>query len=193
MHIGMPGPNMDQKYTLRSTILERANDEKDICVHIDHELSFDKHISEKVNKANSMFALLRRTFQYLDAESFIPLYKTLVRTHLEFASSVWHPYTIKHIDIIENVQRQPTKQLSGFKELSYSERLKRLKLPTLSFRRERGGMIELYKILYDKYDREAAPFIKRWKDVAPRAGARGNSKSFSHREQNLSCEKIPLQ
>ena len=67
-------PNMDQKYTLKSTILERANDEKDIRVHIDHELSFDKHISEKVNKANSMFALLRRTFQYLDAESFIPLY-----------------------------------------------------------------------------------------------------------------------
>ena len=61
MHIGMPGPNMDQKYTLRLTILERANEEKDIGVHIDHELSFDKHISEKVNKANSMFALLRRT------------------------------------------------------------------------------------------------------------------------------------
>ena len=193
MHIGMPGPNMDQKYNLRSTILERANDEKDICVHIDHELSFDKHISEKVNKANSMFALLRRTFQYLDAESFVLLYKTLVRTHLEFANSIWHPYKIKHIDMIENVQRQATKQLSGFKELSYSECLKMLKLPTLSFRRVRGDMIELYKILNNKYDREAAPFIKLWKDMAPRAGARGNSTSFSHREQNLSCEKIPLQ
>jgi len=64
-----------------------------------------------------------------------------VRTHLEFASSVWHPYKIKHIDMIENVQRQATKQLSGFKELSYSECLKRLKLPILSFRRERGDMI----------------------------------------------------
>jgi hypothetical protein len=53
--------------------------------------------------------------------------------------------TIKHIDIIENVQRQPTKQLSGFKELSYSERLKRLKLPILSFRRERGDMIDCNK------------------------------------------------
>jgi hypothetical protein len=58
MHIGMPGPNMDEKYTLRSTILERANEEKDIGVHIDHELSFDKHISEKVNKANSNYVEL---------------------------------------------------------------------------------------------------------------------------------------
>jgi hypothetical protein len=30
MHIGKLGPNIDQKYTLRSTILERANEEKDI-------------------------------------------------------------------------------------------------------------------------------------------------------------------
>jgi hypothetical protein len=125
-----------------------------------------------------MFSLLRRTFQYLDAESFEPLYKTLVRTHLEFASSVWHPYKIKHIDMIENVQRRVTKQLPGLKELSYSERLKKLKLPTLSFRRVRGDMIKLYKILNDKYDREAAPFIKLWKDMAPRAGARGNSKKL---------------
>jgi hypothetical protein len=76
--------------------------------------------------------------------------------------------------MIENVQRP------GFKELSYSERLKKLKLPTLSFRRERGD-----KILNDKYDREAAPFIKLWKDMAPRARARINSKkNFTHREKN---------
>ena len=125
-----------------------------------------------------MFALLRRTFQYLDAESFVPLYKTLVRTHLEFASSVWQPYKIKHIDTIENVQRQATKQLPGLKELSYSERLKKLKLPTLGFRRVRGDMIKLYKILNDTYDREAAPFIKLWMEMAPRAGARGNSKQL---------------
>ena len=168
----------DQTYTLRSTILKRANEEKDILVHTDHELSFDKYIHEKVNKPNSMFALLRRTFQYSDAESFVLLYKTLVRTHLEFANSIWHPYKIKHIDMTENVQRWATKQLPGFKDLSYSECLKKLKLPTLSFRRVRGDMIELYKILNDKYDREAAPFIKLWKDIAPRAGARRNSKTL---------------
>ena len=64
------------------------------------------------------------------------------------------------------------------KELSYSERLKKLKLPTLGFRRVRGDMIKLYKILNDTYDREAAPFIKLWKDMSPRAGARGNSKKL---------------
>ena len=84
--------------------------------------------------------------------------------------------------MIKNVQRRVIKELSDFKELSYSERLKNLKLPTLSFRRVRGDMIELFKILNDKYDREAAPFIKLWKDITPRSGARGNSKqNYSQR------------
>ena len=91
--------------------------------------------------------------------------------------------------MIENVQRRATTQLPGFKELSYSERLKKLKLPTLSFRRERGDMIELYKILNDKYDSESAPFIKLWKDMTPRAEARGNSKKTLPTETKVRDEK----
>ena len=123
-----------------------------------------------------MFALLRRTFQFLNTEFFVPLYKTLVRTHLEFTSSAWHPYKSKYIEMIENVQRRATKQLTGLKHLSYPERLRKLKLPTLiTSRRILGEMIELYKILSGKYDREAAPFVKLWKDTTSRTGVRGNS------------------
>ena len=90
---------------------------------------------------------------------------------------------------VENVQRRATKQLPGFKELSYSERLKKLKLSTLSFRRVRGDMIKLYKILNDKYDKEAAPFIKLWKDIAPRVGARRNSKKLYPQRAKSGDEK----
>ena len=147
MHIGKTDQNLDHKYSLNQTVLETIDSEKDIGVHIDNELTFDKHVSEKVNKANSIFAMLRRSFQYMNKESFTPLYKTLVRTQLDYANSVWAPFKIKHIDLIENVQRRATKQLPGMKDMSYPERLKILKLPTLSFRRTRGDMIEVYKIV----------------------------------------------
>ena len=107
----------EQLYTLRETTVQQADEEKDIGVIIDKELTFDQHISEKVNKANSMFALLRRTFKYLDTETFLPLYKTLVRTHLDLASAVWSPY--KHIEQIESVQRRATKQLPGLKGIPH--------------------------------------------------------------------------
>ena len=53
----------------------------------------------------------------------------------------------KYISILENMQRQATKLLNGFHHMSYSERLKRLNLPLLVYRRSRGNMIEIFKYL----------------------------------------------
>ena len=94
-----------------------------------------------------MMAIIRRTFQHLNEETFIPLYKALVRTHLEYASSVWAPYKKGQIDRIEAVQRRATKQISGLCDLSYTERLRRLGLPTLSYRRLRGDMVQVFNVV----------------------------------------------
>ena len=82
------------------------------------------------------------------------LYVSLVRPHLEYANPVWNPYLKKHIDMIENIQRRATKLIPGLSDLSYEDRLRRLKLPSLSYRRSRGDMIEVYKIMSGKYDPE---------------------------------------
>ena len=108
--------------------------EEDLGVTIDDQLSFDSHMSEKVSKATCIFGLLRRTFQCLDNKMFISLYKTLVRRHPDYASSVWAPYEAKDIEMPENVQRRCTRQLPYFKkDLPYKENLWALMLPTLSY------------------------------------------------------------
>jgi len=45
-----------------------------------------------------------------------------------------------------------TKLVTAVKHLPYRERLALLKLLTLKYRRARGDMIEVYKILNNKYD-----------------------------------------
>ena len=102
-----------------------------ICEEVIKANSLFAAICEKVIKANSVFAAIRRTFKYLNAETFLPIYKTLVRTHLEYANSVWAPYKKKHIDKIESVQKRATKQRSGLGNLSYPERLNKY-IPTLA-------------------------------------------------------------
>ena len=99
---------------------------------------------------------MRRTFRYLDTVIFGDIQNSLVRTHLDYASSVWAPYKMKYstcIEKIECVQKQVTKQFPGMKNLSYPERLNKLGLPTLAYRRIRGDMIEVYKIIKRCYDR----------------------------------------
>ena len=98
-----------------------------------------------MNKANSIIGVIRRSFHYLGEDLFKTLYTTFVRPHLEYAEAVWAPFLRKNINMIENVQRRATKLVNGFWNLSPVERLLRLELPTLEFRRKKNDMVEIYK------------------------------------------------
>ena len=67
----------------------------------------------------------------------------------------------KDIIAIENVQQRATKLVPGLKDLGYEDRLRRLDMPSLSYRRHRGDMIELFKMLNEKYDAESCPILTR--------------------------------
>ena len=80
---------------------------------------------------------------------------------MEYNSSVWNPSYIGQIEELEKVQRSATKLLRECRNLSFSERLKYLKLPTLRFRRCRGDMIETFKLLTQRYDnRNGLPLLQ---------------------------------
>ena len=109
--------------------------------------------------------IIRRTFEYLDDKCFSTVLKSPDRPPIEYANQVWSPYLMKHITALENVQRRATKLIPGYKELDYKERLKGLNLPTLSYRRLRGDMIEIYKILTGKYDSSVTSnFVTLWEN-----------------------------
>ena len=141
-----------QRYKLSNQELEHVFEEKDLGVIIDADLKFEEHISSKVNKANALVGLIRRTFSFLDATLFKKLYVSFVRPHLEYAQVVWSPYLKKYKNMLENVQIRATKLVDGMASIPYHERLKALKLPTLAYRRARGDMIEIFKHIhiYDK-------------------------------------------
>ena len=85
----------------------------------------------------------------------IPLYKTIVRPHLEYCIQAWRPYRKKDIDMLERVQRRATKMIQKLRNISYEMRLKECGLTTLETRRLRGDQIEVFKILngYENIDR----------------------------------------
>ena len=100
-----------------------------------------------------MLGIIKRNFKYVDNFTFLTLYKSLVRSPLEYAGSIWSPYKKELIELIEKVQRRATKIMPNLKYLPYEDRLKALKLPTLIYRRFRGDMLENYKILHNIYDK----------------------------------------
>ena len=114
---------------------------------MDESLRFEKRIRNVVQKANGVLTSIRRTFKYINIDSFAVLYKSLVRPHLEYCNSIWSPYMVKDIKLMESVQIHATKIVPTLSLLPYEERLKLLDLPTLKYRRRRGDMIITYKML----------------------------------------------
>jgi len=68
-----------------------------------------QHCKEKINTAYSYLGIIKRNFIYLDEDAFVMLYKSLVRSHLEYANSVWNPHRLGLIKDLEKVQMRATK------------------------------------------------------------------------------------
>ena len=194
-HVLSLGKIENTKYTHRYRIceqeMEHVFEEKDLGVTFDSDMSFREHISKQINKANSITGLIRRSFTFLDCESFTKLYCALVRPHLEYGQAIWSPHLMKDLDAIENVQMRATKLVDGLCNMTYSERLQKLNLPTLAYRRLRGDLIEMFKhvhtyeanIVAPSFQRRVRPSRKhdyQLHDPVPKDGIRGVQANSFH-------------
>ncbi len=115
------------------------------------------------SKGNQILGLIRRNITYKEKELIIPLYKTIVRPHLEYCIQAWRPYRRKDIDMLERVQRRATKIIPKLRNLSYEIRLKECGLTRLETRRLRGDQIEVFKIMngYENINRNIFFSVKK--------------------------------
>jgi len=105
---------------------------------VSKDLKWDKQCSQAVKKANRMLGVIKINFTDRSKETIIPLYKSLVRPHLEYCVLIWSPHYQKDIELVEGVQRRATKLIDDVRNLHYEERIKKLNLMTLEKRRHRG-------------------------------------------------------
>lgn len=162
MHIGKSNPEREYVMKLDNAdqMLDVCTEEKDLGVTFDRLLNFDLHVNKAIFKGNQMIGLIRRTFTYLTRDTFLKLYKALVRPHLEYGNTVWHPQFIRQSAAIERVQRRATKLLDECADMSYPERLRYLNLHSLKGRRIRGDLIEIYKIFSEFVDMEVGELFR---------------------------------
>ena len=111
--------------------LQPSTLEKDLGVYIDPKLTFSSHCEQKVNKANKILGLICRSYVHLDTVTVKTLFTSLVRPHLEYGNASWCPIYRKDSELLENTQRRATKLAPSIKDLSYTDRLIALGLPSL--------------------------------------------------------------
>ena len=166
LHLGQNNPRHsyfigkdDKRIELEETTLE-----KDLGVHIDRNLSFEEHINKITKKAASKCARILKNFTYRSKEVLVPIFKTIVRPILEYANSAWSSGLRKNINEIERIQKSFTKHIYQVKHLNYEQRLEKLNLPSLEYRRFRGDLIQTYKIAKNLYDKETVDSLFKFKE-----------------------------
>ena len=97
--------NQFYQYTMNFEDIETVSEEKDLGVTFQQDLEISSHIAEKVNKANSTLSLIVRTFDYIEKDSYILLYKSLVRLHMEYGNTIWYPFLRKDIESTETCNK----------------------------------------------------------------------------------------
>ena len=89
-------------------------------------------------------------------------YKTYVRPTLEYATTIWSPYLVKDKTKIESVQRYFTRKVCrrcSIPYACYKDRLFKLNLKSLEYRRSEFDLMFLYKVLNDLLDVTSTDFF----------------------------------
>ena len=73
----------------------RTTQEKDLGVTFSADMKVSEHCRIASSKGNKMLWLIMRTIMCKEKQLMVPLYKAIVRPHLEYWIQAWRPYRKK--------------------------------------------------------------------------------------------------
>ena len=88
-------------YEMGGTILSKTVKEKDLGVTMYDNMKVSElcRIAASNSKGNQVLGMIRRNKTYKEKSLIIPLYKAIVRHHLEYCIQAWNPYLRKDVDL----------------------------------------------------------------------------------------------
>ncbi|CAH8548830.1 unnamed protein product [Dicrocoelium dendriticum] len=141
------GSGIAVQSSVGSLSLRCTDEARDLGVIVANNFKPSAQCRHAANKARHELFRLRRALSNTKAEVFLPLYKAVVRPHLEYCVQAWSPYLRSDIIRIEKIQQLATRMIEGQRGKSYEDRLSSLGLFSLERRRLRGDLIETFKII----------------------------------------------
>ena len=134
-------------FTPKNVLIQQKENVRDLGVQLSSNFSWTPHINKIVDDARRVAAWVLSVFSDRSTSTMVTLYKSMIRSKLEYCCPLWNPATIQNIQMLESVQRTFTSKFHDCINMTYWERLKHLDLFSLQRRRERYIIIHMWKIL----------------------------------------------
>jgi ribonuclease P/MRP protein subunit RPP40 len=169
---------IDRNYTIGGVDLDKVDSYKYLGVVLNSKLSFNEQVDGAILRANKALGFVRRNLKSCLKETKLKCYKTLIRPHLEYASSSWDPFLASHVHKLEMVQHRAARFICSkySRYESVSNMLSELSLSKLQERRAQARVKLFYKI-----NSKLTPLVVPSELVQKcNNGRTGNGKSYVH-------------
>ena len=142
------------------TVVSKVEEQKHLGLTLESKLSFEKHPSGKIIKAEKNIGIIKHLSRFLPLKTLDQMYKALVRPHLDYCDVIYHipPKQDKFgvvlnslMETVEKVQYQAALAVTGaWKGSSRSKLYEELGWESLSDRRCCRRILQIHKILNNK-------------------------------------------
>ncbi|CAH8664384.1 unnamed protein product [Dicrocoelium dendriticum] len=148
LRIGSSTPTTS--YVLGGNVLRQVTEQTDLGISLSSDFKSSENWINATRKGFRMLWMIRRSFGIITNEMFVILFSAFVRPYLEYCVQACPPCLVRDKMTLERVLRVGTKMVQGLRHLSYPDRLLRLQMFSLHYRRLRGDLILTYRILTNK-------------------------------------------
>lgn len=143
-------------YKICNEQLESVNSIRDLGITLDSKLHLDLHIDNIIGKAFKMYGfVMRSSAKFTRPSTYLHLYKSLIRSQLDYAVSIWNPFYGKYTTALERVQKKFLRCMHYkcyHSRLSYDQLLVKYELLKLESRRIQLGTMLIYDLCHNRYD-----------------------------------------
>ena len=143
------------QYTMNGQELESVKSHPYLGVEVTQSLNWNNHINNNRTKANRSLGFIKRNLKRCPEQIKDQAYKSLVRPHVEYASSVWSPHQKYQVDKLEKVQRKAARFVKNCwirEEGVMTNILSDLKWDSLQTRREKARLVMFYRVTHGLVD-----------------------------------------
>jgi len=147
LHFGATNPNYT--YHIDNVSITPCNEARDLGVLISNNASQTAHVNNISKKAHAVISQMKRTLTYRDSVVFAGIYKQYARPILEFGVQAWNPAKVGDVNVLEKVQKRAFRLITDNGTADYETKLEITGMSTLIDRRERGDLLEAFKIIND--------------------------------------------